>query len=125
MSEQEFNYEFRESIQQGFLDQAKHYDYIAAKLNHWHTIIFTWSPDEINSYILSFSISPKVLTRMSFGGQLGGNSIQVGVRYRGFNFFTIEQCAEGLHPDYVQEKLGCSGQVSLLLKEVCKRLLDK
>lgn len=105
----------------GAENKPEHFDHIAEKLKYIGGVVFSYTPDRISSYIISLSIIYKPITRMHWRGQLKKNCLLVGVRLKGFNFFELNECASGLHPDYLDEKIGCR-HISNLLKEVALRL---
>ncbi len=76
---------------------------LAEKLNDGRPIIFSFSNDETNAYVISITPNMEKMGVMPFGGNPTGR-FGVGVLRRGFFHFDLNR--KELYPDYVGEKLG-------------------
>ena len=85
----------------------------------WQThgnIIFAYSPNKIDAYVIEMNKSAKKLGKMPFGGDPEGR-VWVSVYSRGANHFSLTRdTSEG----YLREKLGvdptCAGALSDIFK---------
>ena len=77
---------------------------IKRSLKSFGTLVFPYSGDEIGCVILLISTNFTPIGIMPFGGNPNG-SVYIGVYGRGLNHLPIK----GLHPNYIKEKLGVTG----------------
>lgn len=105
-------------------NKPEDYDYLAKELKSLGLITFSWSGDAVTSRVVYLGIGCSVIGLATFGGQMSPNSIVVGLRYIGSCDFDIKDCAHGLNQFYVAEKLNGAGDIAVLLKEICSRLME-
>lgn len=76
---------------------------LANRLDSEGSILFPFSNDGVNAYVLFISSRFTKIGTLPFGGNPCG-SYCVGVLFRGFFYFDLDD--GGLSPSYVGEKLG-------------------
>jgi hypothetical protein len=92
-------------------------DELAQGLRDQGNILFAYSPNQIDCYIISINQEFKVLGEMPFGGNPRGKAL-ISILGRGFFHFDLGSQNFHIQPEYVSEKLGLASQDATYITEL-------